>query len=82
MYITFISQLYVKVCIQAYEYDIGTWVRISKQRQTFSKGYLPNWSEEAFIVRVVECNVSQYTTYVISTVSICLERFTNLNFNV
>ena len=30
---------------------IGTWVRISKQRQTFSKGYLPSWSEEVFIVR-------------------------------
>ena len=36
---------------QAYKYDIGTWVRISKQRQTFSKGYLPSWSEEVFIVR-------------------------------
>ena len=34
-----------------YKYDIGTWVRISKQLQTFSKGYLPNWSEEIFIVR-------------------------------
>ena len=36
---------------QAYKYDIGTWVRISKQQQTFSKGYLPSWSEEVFIVR-------------------------------
>ena len=26
-------------------------MRISKQRQTFSKSYLPNWSEEVFIVR-------------------------------
>ena len=26
---------------RVYKYDIGTWVRISKQRQTFSKGYLP-----------------------------------------
>ena len=36
---------------RVYKYDIGTWVRISKQLQTFSKGYLPNWSEEIFIVR-------------------------------
>ena len=36
---------------RVYEYDICTWVLISKQRQTFSKGYLPNWSEEMFIVR-------------------------------
>ena len=26
-------------------------VRISKQRLTFSKGYLPNWSEEIFVIR-------------------------------
>ena len=26
-------------------------MRISKQRQTFSKGFLPNWSEEVFIIR-------------------------------
>ena len=26
-------------------------MRISKQRKTFTKGYLPNWSEEIFIVR-------------------------------
>ena len=35
---------------QVYKYDIGTWVRISKQWRTFSKGYLPSWSEEVFIV--------------------------------
>ena len=37
--------------VRVYKYDIGTWVRISKQRQTFSKGFLPNWSEEVFIIR-------------------------------
>ena len=26
-------------------------MRISKQRLTFSKGYLPNWSEEIFVIR-------------------------------
>ena len=36
---------------RVYKYDIGTWVRISKQRQSFSKGYLPYWSEEIFIVQ-------------------------------
>ena len=34
-----------------YKYDIGAWVRISKQRLVFDKGYTPNWSEEIFIVR-------------------------------
>lgn len=34
-----------------YKYNIGDWVRISKQRVTFAKGYLPSWSEEIFVVR-------------------------------
>lgn len=28
----------------------GDWVRLSKSRRTFKKGYLPNWSEELFSV--------------------------------
>ena len=36
---------------QVYKFDISTWVCISKQWQTFSKGYLPSWSEEVLIVR-------------------------------
>ena len=34
-----------------YKYNVGDLVRISKQRLTFSKGYLPNWSEEIFVIR-------------------------------
>ena len=34
-----------------YKYNVGDMVRISKQRLTFSKGYLPNWSEEIFVIR-------------------------------
>ena len=34
-----------------YKYNVGHMVRISKQRLTFSKGYLPNWSEEIFVIR-------------------------------
>ena len=34
-----------------YKYNIGDWVRISKQRVTFAKGYLPGWSEEIFVIR-------------------------------
>ena len=32
------------------KFMIGDHVRISKNRLTFSKGYLPNWSEEIFII--------------------------------
>ena len=36
------------------KYDIGTWLGISRQRQTFSKGFLPNWIEEVFIRRELQ----------------------------
>ena len=32
------------------KFRIGDCVRISKLRQTFKKGYLPNWSEELFTI--------------------------------
>ena len=35
---------------KSYKYGIGDVMRISKARRTFRKGYLPNWSEETFIV--------------------------------
>ena len=67
MYATFISRLSISQRLygaseknnrrQAYKYDIGTWVRISKQWQTFSKGYLPSWSEDV----TIQCSVSLYT---------------------
>ena len=35
---------------KTYKYMIGDLVRVIKQRLTFARGYLPNWSEEIFIV--------------------------------
>ena len=33
-----------------YKYMVGDLVRISKERLVFGKGYLPNWTEEIFLV--------------------------------
>ena len=33
-----------------FKFQIGDQVRISKQRRTFKKGYLPSWTEELFVV--------------------------------
>ena len=33
-----------------YKFSVGDQVRISKARQTFKKGYLPNWTEEVFTI--------------------------------
>jgi len=35
---------------QPFKFMIGDHVRISKNRLTFSKGYLPNWPEEIFMI--------------------------------
>lgn len=33
-----------------YKFEIGDRVRISKAKRTFRKGYLPNWTDELFII--------------------------------
>ena len=33
------------------KFKIGDIVRISKYKNTFVKGYTPNWSEEVFVIK-------------------------------
>ena len=42
-------------------------VRISKYKDIFTKGYTPNWSEDAFVTKKVKNTVSW--TYVISGIN-------------
>ena len=46
------------------KFNIGDIVRISKYKNIFAKGYVPNWSEEIFVIKKVKNTVSW--TYVIS----------------
>ena len=39
-----------QVAKKGYKYSIGDLVRISKARVVFRKGYLPNWTDEIFLV--------------------------------
>ena len=39
------------------KFTVGDHVRISKYKNTFSKGYTPNWSEEIFVVNKVQNTV-------------------------
>ena len=32
------------------KFKVGDYVRISKYKNIFAKGYMPNWSEEIFII--------------------------------
>ena len=36
------------------KFKIGDIVRISKCKNIFAKGYVPNWSEEVFVIRKVK----------------------------
>ena len=46
------------------KFKVGDRVRISKYRNIFAKGYMPNWSEEVFVIKKVKNTVRW--TYVIN----------------
>ena len=46
------------------KFKIGDHVRISKYKNIFAKGYMPNWSEEVFVIKKVKNTVPW--TYVIN----------------
>ena len=46
------------------KFKVGDHVRISKYKNIFAKGYMPNWSEEGFVVSKIKNTVPW--TYVIN----------------
>ena len=46
------------------KFKVGDHVRISKYKNIFAKGYVPNWSEEIFVIKKVKNTVPW--TYVIN----------------
>ena len=49
---------------KSFRFKVGNHVRISKYKNIFAKGYVPNWSEEIFIVSKFKNTVPW--TYVIN----------------
>ena len=49
------------------KFKVGHHVRISKYKNIFAKGYIPNWSEEVFVVSKIKNAVPW--TYVISALN-------------
>ena len=49
------------------KFKVGNNVRISKYKNIFAKGYIPNWSEEVFVIKKVKNTLPW--TYVISDLS-------------
>ena len=46
------------------KFKVGDYVRISKYKNIFTKGYTPNWSEKVFVIKKVKNTVTW--TYVIN----------------
>ena len=46
------------------KFKVGDYVRISKYKNIFAKGYTPNWSEEVFVIKKIKNTVPW--TYVIN----------------
>ena len=42
------------------KFKIGDYVRISKYKNIFAKGYMPNWSEETFFIKKIK-NIVPWT---------------------
>ena len=49
------------------KFKVGDYVRISKYKNVFAKGYMPNWSEEVFIISKIENTVPW--TYIINVLN-------------
>ena len=48
-------------------FKVGDHVRVSKYKNIFAKGYMPNWSEEIFIIKKIKNTVPW--TYVINALN-------------
>ena len=54
-------------------------VRISKYKNVFTKGYMPNWSKEVFIISTITNTVHGHILSMISMVKKSLEHFMKKN---
>ena len=59
------------------KFKLDNIVRTSKYKNIFAKDYVPNWSEEIFVIKKVRTTAPW--TYVILKVKILLKRFTKMN---
>ena len=46
------------------KFTVGDHVKVSKHKNVFAKGYIPNWSEKVFAIKKVKSTVSW--TYIIN----------------
>ena len=65
------------------KFKVGDYVRISKHKNIFAKGYMPNWSEEIFIICKIKNTVPwTYVLLMISMVKKLLVHSMKKNYRV
>ena len=57
------------------KFKVGDHVRISKYKNIFSKGYIPNWSEKVFVIKKAKNQFHGHMLLMISMVKKLLEHF-------
>ena len=60
-------------------FEIGDTVRMSKYKNIFSKGYVPSWSEEVFVIKKLKTLCCGHMLLVTLKAEKLLERFTKKN---
>ena len=61
------------------KFKVGGHVRISKYKNIFAKGYMPNWSEEVFVIKKLKIQFYGHISSIISMVKKLLEHFMKNN---
>ena len=61
------------------KFKVRDHVRISKYRNIFAKGYMPNWSEEVFVVNKIKNTVYGHMLLMILIVKKLQEHFMKKN---
>ena len=58
------------------KFKVGDHMNVSKYQNFFAKGYVPNWSEGAFVVKKIENTAPWTYVIIILTVKKLLKHFT------
>ena len=65
------------------KFKIGDYVRISKYKNIFAKGYMPNWSEEVFIIsKIKKIQFHGHMLLMISMAKKLLVHFMKKNYKI
>ena len=60
------------------KFKVGDHVRITKYKNIFAKGYIPNWSEEAFVIKKVKNTIPLLMLLILTLILMLLTLLLNV----